>query len=143
MDSLPTPEERKWLGRYLRKLIERRGIDAFVAAPILEPTSKTFPDRWSGQLADVHRLTQRLMDAAGLAQLEILLTGVDAGTQSRELWDAGTAGWFAGIVDGRCNFGVHPSQLRDPEQAIGVMAHEVAHAYRTHYHLRADDRGRE
>jgi hypothetical protein len=135
--SLPSVEERKWLGRYLRKLIERMGAEQFLCGAIVHPSPRYFPDPWSGTVADVHRLTQRLMSLAGLGDLTFSLSGFD---EASDAWDAGTAGWFAGIKNGRCHFGVHVGQLGDPEAAVGVMAHEVAHAWRQHHHLVADAR---
>lgn len=140
MDLLPSIEERKWLGRYLRKLIERKGTETFLCSPLLEPTSKYFPETWSGRVADVHKLTQRLMHQAGLGDLRLMLQGFAGGRKS---WDTGTAAWFAGITGNVCEMGVHVAQLANPESAVGVMAHEVAHAWRAHHHLQADDRDRE
>lgn len=138
----PSVEERKWLGRYLRKLIEKMGAERFLCAPILLPSPRYFPDRWNGEVADVHRLTQRLMHHAGLGDLGFTLSGFDDG--SSEIFDSGTAGWYAGQLEGCCFFGVHADQLEDPEKAIGVMAHEVAHAFRDHHKLmRRDARDRE
>jgi hypothetical protein len=141
MELLPSPEERTWLAQSLRDLIAKRGIDAFVAKPLLEPSPASFPDSWSRGVADVHRLTQRLMHHAELGDVAFTLSGF-AGASSA--WDANTAGWYAGIDDdGRCSFGVHMKQLRDPESAVGVMAHEVAHAWREHHGLVVDDRDQE
>jgi len=141
MELLPSREERSWLAQSLRDLIASRGIDAFVAKPLLEPSPASFPDRWSRRVADVHRLTQRLMHHAGLGDVAFTLSGF-AGASSA--WDANTAGWYAGVDDeGRCSFGVHMKQLRDPESAVGVMAHEVAHAWREHHQLVVDDRDQE
>jgi hypothetical protein len=131
--TLPSAEERKWLGRYLRKLIEKLGAERFLCAPILQPSPRYFPDRWDGAVADVHRLTQRLMHHAGLGELGFTLSGFDDGTS--EVFDNGTAGWYAGRFEGCCLFGVHVDQLDDPEKAVGVMAHEVAHAFRDHHKL--------
>lgn len=137
LDIIPVPEEREWLGKALRDLLDRGGRDAFLRAPVLRPSPEFFPDPWDGQLADVHRLTQRLMHQAGLGRLAFTISGFDDG---EDVWDRGTAGWFAGIKDGRCLFGVHVDKLKDPEAAIGVMAHEVAHAWRAHHELIDDDR---
>jgi hypothetical protein len=132
--TLPSVEERKWLGRYLRKLIEKMGSERFLCAPILLPSPRYFPDRWDGAVADVHRLTQRLMHHAGLGDLGFTLSGFDDGAS--EIFDSGTAGWYAGTVENECClFGVHVDQLDDPEKAVGVMAHEVAHAFRDHHKL--------
>jgi hypothetical protein len=41
--SLPSVEERKWLGRYLRKLIELMGAEQFRCAAIVQPSPRYFP----------------------------------------------------------------------------------------------------
>lgn len=142
LELIPSADERKWLGRYLRKLIERREFEHFVSTPILLPRPAIFPVQWNARIADVHRLTQHLMHYAGLGDLELRLTGFTS-DDIEGVMDAGTAGWFAGIRDGRAHMGVHVAQLRDAEAAVGVMAHEVAHAWRAQHKLRADSRDRE
>ena len=142
MELIPSIDERKWLGRYLRKLIERRGYEHFVSTPLLLPLPEIFPVQWNARIADVHRLTQHLMHYAGLADVELRLTGFTS-ADLEGVMDAGTAGWFAGIRDGRAHMGVHVAQLRDAEAAVGVMAHEVAHAWRAQHKLVADSRDRE
>jgi hypothetical protein len=137
LDIIPVPEEQEWLGNALRDLFDRGGRYPFLCSPVLRPSPEHFLDPWSGTLADVHRLTQRLMHQAGLGKLAFTLSGFD---ERDDAWDSGTAGWFAGIEDGRCLFGVHLKQLKDPEAAIGVMAHEVAHAWREHHDLVVEDR---
>jgi hypothetical protein len=69
------------------------------------------------------------MHYAGLARLRVSLTGFIGGQIDDDAYDKGTAGWFAEIKDGRAIF--------------GVMAHEVAHAWRNEEHLVADARERE
>lgn len=138
---LPSLEERKWLGRYLRKLVDRMGSERFLCAAILLPSPRHFPDPWDGTVADVHRLTQRLMHHAGLGQVPFFLTEFDGETD--EVWDNGTHGWYGGKQDGRCVFGVNVTQLDDPEAAVGVMVHEVAHAWREHHRLQVEARERE
>ena len=130
-------DEQKWLTRYLRKLIEKNGWEHFVAAPIVEPTRRYFPEGWDGTGRDVHIVTQRLMHFAGLGDLRVHMTSYGQSEYGH------IAGWFTGIEDGRCTFGVAVSQLRDPEAAAGVMAHEVAHAWRHHHDVVADSRDRE
>ena len=137
MRLIPEQDEREWLIRYLRKLIAKSGAERFLCAPIVEPARQFFPEPWSGSIHDVHIVTQRLMHYAGLSDLRVHMTTF--GTSS----DGHTAGWFAGIRDGQCSFGVSMKQLRDPEAAGGVMAHEVAHAWRKHHHLVADHNDRE
>lgn len=140
IDIIPVAEERQWLGASLRELIDRAGWEQFLRAPILRPSPHYFPDRWNGTVADVHRLTQRLMHHAGLGQYSFSLSAFE---EDQDAYDRGTAGWFYGIEDHRCFFGVNVRQLKDPEAAVGVMAHEVAHAWRTVHELVEDDRDTE
>lgn len=137
MQYLPNPDEREWLIRYLRKLIERAGWEHFVRAPILEPMRTWFPETWSGSVRDAHFVTQRLMHYAGLERLRVTLDGFEAFEGDDESFD--TAAYFAGIRDGRAFFGVKYDYLDDPEKAAGTMAHEVAHAWRAQHKLVVDD----
>jgi hypothetical protein len=137
MRLVPERDEQKWLMRYMRKLVAKSGADHFIAAPIVEPTRRFFPEGWNGTVYDVHVVTQRLMHFAGLDELRVHMTSFGKSEYGH------TAGWYAGIEDGRCSFGVAIHQMRDPEAAAGVMAHEVAHAWRHHHHLVADSRDRE
>jgi hypothetical protein len=52
----------------------------------------------------------------------------------------GAAAWFAGIEEGRCLFGADARKLATPDLLAGVMAHEVAHAYRRAHRLEVADR---
>jgi hypothetical protein len=142
MQRLPSPEERDWLAASLRQLTSRGGLLA--AAPLVEPTNEWFPEPWAMTATHGHRLAQRLMHYAGLGKLRISLDAYDPEWSEEDApWDAGTAGWFAGIEDGRARFGLHVDQFDDPEKAAGVLAHEVAHAWRAHHGLVVGDRDEE
>jgi hypothetical protein len=145
MERLPSADERQWLTHALKKLIAKRGVDLLDAAPLVEPTNEWFPEKWSTTAAHGHRLAQRLLYYAGLAALRPTLSAYEPqrNEDGTVPWDAGTAGWFAGIADGRAHFGLHVGQFSDPEAAGGVLAHEVAHAWRAHHRLVIDDREKE
>jgi len=144
MERLPSPEERQWLTHALKKLIARRGAQILDATPLVEPTNDWFPEPWAMTAAHGHALAQRMMHYAGLGDLRVSLSAYEPiDDPANPPWDANTAGWFAGIVDGRAHFGLHVGQFSDPEAAGGVMAHEVAHAWRAHHHLVIDDREKE
>lgn len=51
----------------------------------------------------------------------------------------GAAAFFTGIEAGRCGFYVNCMMLDDPEYLIGVLAHEVAHAFRAIHGLAVED----
>jgi hypothetical protein len=145
LDRLPSQDDRQWLTHALKKIIARRGADLLDAAPLVEPTNDWFPEKWATTAAHGHRLAQRLMHYAGLGELSVSLSAYKPVWNDDEEapWDAGTAGWFAGIRDRRAFFGLHVRQFGDPEAAAGVLAHEVAHAWRRHHHLVVEDREKE
>jgi len=144
MSFLPSGEERDWLGRSLRDLIRAKGIAQFVSAPLLTPSDDDFPDPWDGSVRAAHRITQRLMHHAGLRDLRISLTALpDDDAAPEDAWDAGTAGWFSGIEDGGARFGIQPKEIGDPASVVGIMAHEVAHAWRQKHELIDADRDAE
>ena len=145
MNRLPSPDEQRWLTHALEKLIAKRGIEFLDAAPLVEPTNEWFPEPWSATAAHAHRLAQRLLHYAGLGALRPTLSAYapQRNEDGTAPWDAGTAGWFAGIRDGRAHFGLHVDQFGDPEAAAGVLAHEVAHAWRAHHRLVIGDRDKE
>ena len=144
MNLLPSEEERQWLTNALRKIL--RGTRLLDSAPLVEPTNEWFPEMWSTTAAHGHRLAQRLLYYAGLQKLRPTLSAfepAEVDEDGMQPWDAGTAGWFAGIDNGRAHFGLHVGQFADPEAAAGVLAHEVAHAWRAHHRLVIDDRDEE
>jgi hypothetical protein len=119
------------------------GYEHFVNAPILLPDSKFFPDRWTMDSAGVHRLTRRLLRYAGLGELGVDMVSYAGGDAPSTGHHAGIAGWFAGIVDGRCRFGFDERHVEDDDAIVGVMCHEVAHAFRQHRAIVGDDHDRE
>jgi hypothetical protein len=147
--ALPAPLEREWLWAALQTLIESRGEEPFLRAPILLPTDEWFPDRWSADEHGVGRLAKRLLGYAGLGQLGVDVRVFTEATEVREVGldgraaatsHAGAAAWFAGIRGGTCLFGAESSQLDDAVGIVGSMAHEIAHAFRRSHRLEHRDR---
>ena len=152
MAELPAPLEREWLWAALQTLIDARGEQMFLTAPILCPTDRDFPDRWTPDEAGVARLAERLLDHAGLGHLGVDVEVSTEPTEVREVgldgraaaWShAGAAAWFAGIRGGVCKFGAEADQLEDALGLVGSMAHEVAHAFRRMHRLEHRDRDME
>jgi len=142
--GLPSLLEQSTLIKQLASLVEARGFEPLVSAPLLEPTSKHFPDAWRADALGVERLARRLLAYAGLPDL-----GVDVdlfeGSHPSD-WRSNhkdTAAWFAGIADRRCHFGTNALQFAEPELLPAIMAHEVAHAYRRWHKLEVFDRDTE
>ncbi|HYM61936.1 MAG TPA: hypothetical protein VEZ11_13715 [Thermoanaerobaculia bacterium] len=141
MSFLPNDEERDWMARSLRELIRIRGFEPFACVPLLTPSDDDFPDPWDGSVRAAHRITQRLMQHAGIGNLGISLTALpDDDAAPDDVWDAGKAGWFSGIDRGRARFGIEPKEVGDPQSVAGIMAHEVAHAWRHSRELVEADR---
>ena len=106
MDLLPTNDEQRFLIHGLYDLVEQRGPQTFVAAPILEPTSRFFPDHWEPSAEGVHTLLLRLLAYAGLGDLDVEVHLFEDPTRVAASWDAatrhrGVAGWF-GVRPRRC-----------------------------------------
>lgn len=149
MADLLASDERDWLLGEMRRLIELRGADTFLTAPILEPTPRCFPDPFQPNADGLRVLLGRVLVYAGLDELQVELDTFSQPAQVRELdehgraraWGhQGAAAWFAGIEDGRCQFGVAEQRIRQPETLVATLCHEVAHAWRTFHGLCVDDR---
>lgn len=143
--ELPAPDERERLIEALGHLVKRRGFEHLVGSPVLLPSSTHFPDRWRDGPQGVLVIARRLLRYAGLDHLRVHLTLYD--NLEHEQYDshgvghgaAGAAAWFAGISGELCRFGVERRELRDVEELVGTLGHEVAHAYRSFHGLTASD----
>jgi hypothetical protein len=140
--AIPEYEERDYLIAGLARLVQQRGPEQLLQAPLLLAEPQFWPDKVEtrGQAAAV--LLRRLLSYAGMGDLgvEIEIGGarpqlvVDDGAEHEDpLHHA--AGWFLGIEGGVCRFGVSDASLRDKQMLIGTLGHEVAHAYREHHQL--------
>lgn len=130
-----------------REVLDRGGLSAFVQNPLLTPEPKWFSDQWTPDCPGVRRLILRLFDYAGLSHLDAEVGIFDASSTtwlpsslaSRTV-QRGAAGLYFGTVNDVAYFGVEESELRAPESLLGVLAHEVTHAWRRHGALEAEDR---
>ena len=152
MELLPSEKGQDWLFRALAELIARQGPDPFLSWNLVEPTERYFPDRWNADADSVSRLASRLLAHIELGQLEPTTDlfyepdetpnlGPSAGPHSSR--HEGTAAWFAGIDGKTCRFGMNLRELDQPDSIVGVMSHEVAHAYRHFHDLMDTDRDME
>ena len=126
----------------LAYLVAEQGEGPFVGMPLRLPTGADFPDPWQGDIPSVVRLIRRLLGYTGLDELEIDVTrfdgdrsidhvGLDGRPQYRH---HGAAAWFGGVRDGVAHFGCAERQLGEGGASlVGVLCHEVAHAWR-HVH---------
>jgi hypothetical protein len=145
MRYLPTDKDQEWLLHELAELIRARGSDAFLRSPIVRPTSAFFPDRVDSLPAALDRITRRLLQYAGVGQLDMRLelSELDFAMSPEGTHCQAIVGCFFGIQDGCCHFGVNRHLDPDPELLAGIMAHEVAHAYRAFHKLASVEREKE
>ena len=135
MQHLPEPEERDWILDGLAELVRKAGLPPFVASPIIDTTRRFLPEPYSPTLPSVDRLTRRLMQYAGLGDLETHLEPFEPDDSD----DRHTLAYFQGIEKGVATFGLNVGQVADLEPIAGVMAHEVAHAFRHRRGLVVED----
>lgn len=137
MHYLPTLEEQTWLIEQVSAFIRTSGPDRFLNWPIVEPTPRFFPDPWSFSHRGLDRLVRRLMQYASMEHLDLeIVTYLETDHLSTSPGPhRSTAGFFVEIKDSKCIFGFNEESPSDAEYMAGVMAHEVAHAYRTYHHL--------
>lgn len=155
--QLPPDAAQAWVVDELGYLIDRCGRDRFVQAPLRLPTEADFPDPWQGDMASLEALLQRLLGYADLGGLRLQVERF-AGERSVDHVDArgeavyrhhGAAAWFGGL-DRRygsadtARFGCEERLLDEAGEAlVGVLAHEVAHAFRHAHGLVRDAREEE
>lgn len=143
MDGLDA-QELRWCLESLRDLVTRMGPGPFIAAPVVLPTPAFFPDPWRRNVAGVRILTDRLLHYAGLqgwtAEVQRFRTLPKSVRNNPE---ASEAGWYLGLRDHTCLFGVSPYTLGDADTVVGTMAHEVAHAWRHINNIMGDSKDEE
>lgn len=139
MEFLPTAEQQAWLLNALADLLRRRGPRQFLSMPLVEPTTRFFPDSWSASIEGLDRITRRLMQYANLADLDVHVgTFQHPGFPSKRLKVEATqsvAGLFLGLDSNCAFFAFNEDAPNDVEHMAGVMGHEVAHAYRARHGL--------
>jgi hypothetical protein len=142
--ALPSGEEADRLLQGLGRLIQLRGAETFLSAPLLLAEPQFFPDAVAPRARGVAVLLRRLLAYAGLEaqRLEIEIYG-DATRDPHVVLDQqaeSAAAWFMDIAEGVYRFGVRETELRDEQALVGTLGHEVAHAYRAHHGLQVVSR---
>lgn len=141
---LPSIDQRQRLTDGLANLIARGGSGPFLTNAIVLPTPEFFPDPIPRTVGELRHLIGTLMAYAGLPDLGIEIHLYDSSHPYRVVDDEGrewapphegAAAYFAGIKDGACQFGLDLRTLGDAERVLGILAHEVAHAYRERHRL--------
>lgn len=144
---LPSEEQEDWVLDNLAELVERQGTEPLLQPPIMD---LPFGARELSGEDGVRQVLRFIMNSVGLESLALHLrlasyTDVLAagGIAYPHPGLSSTLGWFEGIEDDRCTFGVDLSQHWDLEGLVGTMSHEVAHAWRHHHGLTVEDHDEE
>jgi hypothetical protein len=135
---IPDADDEEYLAHELGVLIRRRGARSFVERPLIEASSRWFPDPWTPDRAGVERVLRRLLAYVELGQLVPRVQLERAGpTLGRH---AHAAAWFGGIDEDRtAHFGCVDTHFPHPERLVAHRCHEVAHAWRRHHRMEVDD----
>jgi hypothetical protein len=142
MPHLPSTDEQQWISRHVTALIQSRGANPFLHAPILEPTDEYFPEPWAPNRHGIELLLRRLLIYAGLPQLKPAVQLFE-GRHGRPIiegthhWDD-TPAWFVGLEGDTCRFELNASQIEAPDTLVGVLCHEVAHVWRRFHGLETE-----
>jgi hypothetical protein len=120
-----------WLTTEMAALIERAGLDSYVAAPLVEATDQWFPDEWHPDEHGVARLAKRVFEHAGLSDVEI----------ATELTkNTGERGIVATQVDANLvRLDVDPEFLTDPLTVIAHLVTLAAVVFRVRHELEDPD----
>jgi hypothetical protein len=141
---MPTNQIQNLIVDGLRALLATKNGALYLRLPLIEPDTTSFPDAWTPDEDGVFRLLRRIMAHAGLGDVPLSVERFFlAPDEDDEDGDRHVIGLFKGVTDGRCDFGINCAQLDDPEHLIGVLAHEVAHAFRALNDLVVEDHDEE
>jgi hypothetical protein len=142
--AIPAGGDAEYLLSGLARLIELRGCETFLSAPVLLAEPRFFPDKVKPRADGVAVLLQRLLAYANIEpkglEIQIYPARDELLVRSNPNEHPGAAAWFLDIEDGVYRFGVRDSELRDEQSLIGTLGHEVAHAYRTYHRICVSDR---
>jgi hypothetical protein len=131
MEELLGDGEREDILDALSELVRARGASEFMHRPLLLPKDEHFPDEWRPDLDGANAMLGRLLAWAGLGAQPFAID---------HAWDGGAAAaCFLGRVDGALSFGLSVQGIEEPDRLVGVLAHEVAHAWRAHHGLGVED----
>ena len=144
MEELPTEQARDAILEALALLVKERGASDFLHGPLLLPTPEYFPDEWRPDADGASAMLARLLAWARLPDRLFTLEVWDSSeffdprfrdAVGQPLERSGAAAMFFGEEEGRLRFGLDLTHVDDAERLAGVLAHEVAHAWRLHHGL--------
>ena len=126
------PREQAWIEKMLAWCVENVG-DLPLRGPVVEPTSKYFPEPYQGSRADVLRVVDRVRTIMGIGadrvEVELAVDGMSADLDAMPL-DYTRRTIVAGHYERRADRGlirIDPSQADDAPRLVAVAAHELCH----------------
>lgn len=141
--ALPEGDEADYLLAGLARLIELRGVNTFLTAPIVLQEARYFPDAVETRAEAVSVLLRRLLAYSGLVPqaltVEIFAPDQEPAVAATPHQGAHVQAWFMDVAEGVYRFGVRDNALSDERGLVGTLSHEVAHAYRAHHRLQVRD----
>src|SRR5688572_1474815 len=132
---MPTDEEREWIVAETAKLVERAGLERYIAHALVEPNDRWFPDEWHPDHNGVRKLAERVFQHAGLAGVTITTLLADEGSD--------VALDPLAIEKDRVELEVDPAHLRDPLTLIAALARLAAIVLRLRHELAVDNEAHE
>ena len=129
LELLPTVAERNALVADTATLIQRAGIEPYVAALLVEPNDRFFPDPWRADVESLSRLARRVFDYVGLAKVAI---EVEAATSERAI--AGGI-WAIELGATTAKLGADRERLDDPLATIATLARLAAIVFRAEHEV--------
>jgi hypothetical protein len=136
--------DEDWLIEQMRQLIAACGPERFLESPLVMPTREFFPDGPLPAEEGVYVLLSRLMDYAGVGDMEVAVELVNfvpiAVSSGPKLPASGGTGAstteltvgarYLGSEGGVCRFQCGLSSLDDQAALLGTLSHEIGHAFR-------------
>ena len=126
-----TNEEREWLAAEMGKLVERTGINSYVAAPLVEANDRWFPDEWHRDDGGVARLAKRVCQHAGISDVRIT---TELGHSDDNVPIRAT-----NVDANSMHLVVDPDHLTDALTAVAALVHLATYIFRLRNRLQVED----
>lgn len=122
----PGEEDQVWLTEELSAVLSRLGTELFLSGPILEPTSRFFPDAFETDAGAVRVVARRLLHWTGRSlEIEVDLDHAPDPARHINVWRL----YALPVREGKLLIEVE--EVGRSDHLAGVMAHVVARAVRS------------
>jgi hypothetical protein len=138
---LPPVQVRRWIVERMAELVQHRGYEHLVLAPLLEPSETYFPDPWLGGDESLRRLARRLLVYADLedAEVEVKVHPDDDVGGAVAPAGIGAAVWLVRKQGHTLHLAARVSSLKDPLVLVPATARAVAEGWRALHGLTVGD----